>query len=152
MVHRRPAHGHDILGVGDGAEELAQAALRRHAGQMTPLASILVAAHPALAAPDLEQRLDALLAAAPRAWPAVRCDGAQSLAPLAAELASDGDVARAFAALHATDLYLAFACAQGIAAAVTTFEREHLSHMSGWIARVDGTPDFVDEVRQRLRE
>jgi RNA polymerase sigma-70 factor (ECF subfamily) len=37
-------------------------------------------------------------------------------------------------------------------AASVAFESAHLSEVASYIARIDRTPDFIDEVRQRLRE
>ncbi len=55
-------------------------------------------------------------------------------------------------ALHAGDLFLACACARGLAPAVSVFERDHLSRVRGFVARVDSGTAFADEVTQRLRE
>jgi RNA polymerase sigma-70 factor (ECF subfamily) len=53
---------------------------------------------------------------------------------------------------HAADLQLAAACAKGDAAALAAFEREHLSQVGAFIARIDADAAFAEEVRQRLRE
>jgi RNA polymerase sigma-70 factor (ECF subfamily) len=52
---------------------------------------------------------------------------------------------------HAEDLYLACACARGLPAALAAFDAL-LNDVSVWVRRVDASPDFADEVRQRLRE
>ena len=54
-------------------------------------------------------------------------------------------------AQHAADLELAAACAHGDAAALAAFDREHLSQVGAFIARIDADPAFAEEVRQRLR-
>ncbi len=53
--------------------------------------------------------------------------------------------------LHAGDLYLAVACADGVAPAIAVFEREHMGHVGDFVARVDSSLAFADEVSQRLR-
>jgi len=55
------------------------------------------------------------------------------------------------AATHAGDLYLALACAYGIAAALEALEREHLSRIREFAASVDSSPAFVTELSQQLR-
>jgi RNA polymerase sigma-70 factor, ECF subfamily len=50
------------------------------------------------------------------------------------------------------DLYLACACAAGDAKAIAAFERAVLSEVGHFIARIDASPQFADEVRQALRE
>lgn len=53
--------------------------------------------------------------------------------------------------LHFADLYLALACAAGVDEAIAKFEREHLSQVKHFVARIDASPAFADEVTQRLR-
>jgi RNA polymerase sigma-70 factor, ECF subfamily len=55
------------------------------------------------------------------------------------------------AALHAGDLYLALACARGVADAIAALEREHLSRIREFAAGVDASPEFVKELTQQLR-
>jgi RNA polymerase sigma-70 factor (ECF subfamily) len=52
---------------------------------------------------------------------------------------------------HATDIYLACACACGDAAAMGVLEQRYLQPVRGSIARYQGGADFVDEVLQELR-
>jgi RNA polymerase sigma-70 factor (ECF subfamily) len=54
--------------------------------------------------------------------------------------------------MHPADLYLALACAAGIPAALSIFERHLLSEVAAFVARINPSPAFADEVRQRLRE
>jgi RNA polymerase sigma-70 factor (ECF subfamily) len=49
------------------------------------------------------------------------------------------------------DLYLARACIDGDAAALKTFESKIIPEAGSAIRGVDSRPDFVDEVRQRVR-
>ncbi len=62
-----------------------------------------------------------------------------------------GPLAARIAQLRPGDLYLALACAHGVADAVKHFDAEHLAHVADFVARIDSTPAFADEVRQRLR-
>jgi RNA polymerase sigma-70 factor (ECF subfamily) len=50
------------------------------------------------------------------------------------------------------DLYLASACCEGSNAALAVFEREHISRIPDYLARLRPTSDFVDEVMQIVRE
>jgi RNA polymerase sigma-70 factor (ECF subfamily) len=80
------------------------------------------------------------------AWPTVEVDGAAFRAWLETRA---GDAAQ-LEALHATDLYLAFACAQGAAGAIRAFEEAHFSDVSVALARI-GLGALTDEVSQLLR-
>jgi len=115
------------------------------------LCSILTARRPTLAAVS-EAELTALVAAAKQAWPAVGLDDATFVAHLAERLPDGDDATRALGAVHASDLYLACACAQRNPEAIAAFERTQLGRIDGAVAQIDAAPDFVDEVRQRLRE
>jgi RNA polymerase sigma-70 factor, ECF subfamily len=80
-----------------------------------------------------------------RAWPGLgvsRKHFQKHLQGLAS--ASDGP-------LHVTDLYLAYACQLGHAAALAAFERELIPRVSAYTARVDPRPAFVDDVLQAVR-
>jgi RNA polymerase sigma-70 factor (ECF subfamily) len=52
----------------------------------------------------------------------------------------------------ASDLYLAAACLEGNPAAIAAFERDMLASARKAIEAIDGSPAFVDEALQRLRE
>jgi RNA polymerase sigma-70 factor, ECF subfamily len=52
----------------------------------------------------------------------------------------------------AGDLYLACACSSGDARALEAFDRALLSKVGRFIARIDSSTVFADEVRQALRE
>lgn len=54
--------------------------------------------------------------------------------------------------LHMGDLYLAYACLQGEARALAAFDRQYLSSIETFVARITRDPTTVDEVRQRLSE
>jgi RNA polymerase sigma-70 factor (ECF subfamily) len=52
---------------------------------------------------------------------------------------------------HAADLYLAFACATGVPGAVAAFEALFAGTLASAIARIDGSPAFLEETAQALR-
>jgi RNA polymerase sigma-70 factor (ECF subfamily) len=54
-------------------------------------------------------------------------------------------------ALHAGDLYLACACGYGVRDAIAAVEREHFTRIREFAASVDSSPEFVNELSQRLR-
>ena len=85
--------------------------------------------------------IDDHYAAARAAWPDVDVERAAFAAYLAE---------RAGAA-HATDLYLACGVARGQADALGAFERTLLADVALFVAHVDRSPEFVDELRQQLR-
>ncbi|MCU1283197.1 MAG: putative DNA-binding regulatory protein, partial [bacterium] len=89
--------------------------------------------------------LAALVGRARRAWPDLPLDDARFAAYLAAR--SDGDEP-----LHVEDLYLACACVDRLPRALAAFDEHHLSAVARSLSRVDRSPAFADEVRQRLRE
>ena len=77
------------------------------------------------------------------AWPGIEVPDAQLAAHLARlELPE---------APHA-DLYLACAVAAGDPLALSTFDKTVLAHVGSFVARIDGSAQFADEVRQILRD
>ncbi|HEX9105397.1 MAG TPA: sigma factor-like helix-turn-helix DNA-binding protein, partial [Polyangia bacterium] len=82
------------------------------------------------------------------AWPGLELDDAGFAAHAARCLEGGGDPV----ALHAGDLWLAYGCAVGDEAALGAFDRELLSQVGLLLARLQPTPQLVDEVCQRLRE
>jgi RNA polymerase sigma-70 factor (ECF subfamily) len=81
-------------------------------------------------------------AAARTAWPQLPLDEARFTA------ACDGMASTE----HDADLFLACACACDVPGAASAFDRALLSQVARWVRRVDATPAFADEVRQRLGE
>jgi RNA polymerase sigma-70 factor, ECF subfamily len=98
----------------------------------------------------LESVLTDALARGRAAWPSLTIDSEAFVAHVAARLPAGDDPAAALEALHVGDLCLAFGCLSGDAAALRAFESAHLIDLPA-VARVDSSPAFVDEVRQRLR-
>jgi RNA polymerase sigma-70 factor (ECF subfamily) len=54
-------------------------------------------------------------------------------------------------AVRAGDLFLACACAAGAPGALEIFERTILARVGSFVARIDGSAAFADELRQSLR-
>ena len=54
--------------------------------------------------------------------------------------------------LHVADLYGADRCARGDATAIAWFERTCVATLGSALGRIDPSPAFVDEIRQRVRE
>jgi RNA polymerase sigma-70 factor (ECF subfamily) len=77
---------------------------------------------------------------------------AEWVAQVAVHLPPDSDPKAYLRSLVAADVYLACACALEIAEAIATFEAEYLSRVPAYIAQIDGSPQFADEIRQILRE
>jgi RNA polymerase sigma-70 factor, ECF subfamily len=53
---------------------------------------------------------------------------------------------------HEGDLRLALACAEGDARAIARLEKEFLSEVPRFVARISRETEFIEEVQQRLRE
>jgi RNA polymerase sigma-70 factor (ECF subfamily) len=116
------------------------------------LSELLTERCPALAAPDLQQRLEEVIDAAERAWPQLRLDRAAFVGYVADRLPKKIAASAPLSEIHWSDLYLACACVSGLPTAIAAFERVHLAQVGSFVRRVDASPDFIDELRQRLRE
>jgi RNA polymerase sigma-70 factor (ECF subfamily) len=90
------------------------------------------------------------VARAHAAWPAGWVPDAAFLEHLSARLPADRDPADALPELAVEDLYLAFACALGVAPALDAFARTLLAQVDAHVARFDPSAAFKDEVRQTL--
>src|SRR5262249_39935658 len=84
-----------------------------------------------------------IAAAARAAWPGLSLSVEEFLADL---------VGRQLTRWAAGALYRACACARGDAAAIRILEQRFLPLAARAAAGVDPAPEFVDEVRQRLRD
>lgn len=100
------------------------------------------------AAPDLVR---AAVATARAAWPTIELTDDAFLAHLRARVPSDVPLEAALPDLHASDLYLACACARGDRGALAAFELHHLSAVDGALRRLGLDADAVSEVKQRVR-
>jgi RNA polymerase sigma-70 factor (ECF subfamily) len=94
----------------------------------------------------VREDLAQLLATAQRAWPRIQVAAAE-FARYLDERSVGADVAPSIVG----DLYLACACAHGDRAALAELDTRFLSSIGIYVARIDATPEFADEVRQELR-
>jgi RNA polymerase sigma-70 factor (ECF subfamily) len=103
--------------------------------------------------PDVGERLAAALRAGREAWPDVRLSDATFVAFLA-ERMPDQHLEEGLARLcaHAADLYLACALAAGDPEAVAEWEAGPLAQVPAFVAHIGKSPEFADEVKQRVRE
>jgi RNA polymerase sigma-70 factor len=86
-----------------------------------------------------------------RKWPAVAPP--QGLEAFVRRcLPDDQPVHRWLAEAPVEDLFLACACVEGSTSALNLFEREFVARVGQQIGRLRPSADFVDEVKQRLRE
>jgi RNA polymerase sigma-70 factor (ECF subfamily) len=92
----------------------------------------------------------AAIAAAHARWPSDWLSDEVFIEHLRGRLGADGDQTEALSRLAVTDLYLACACARGVAPAVESFARTILSEVEAHVASFDRSPAFADEVRQNL--
>ncbi len=108
--------------------------------------------HPQTPLPDAVRRaLRDLASAALRTWPGLSVGEQEFEHALAQRVAAEADPAGAAATIHASDLYLALACAKGCPKALSAFEKDFMSHVRRYVATIDGSAGFVDEVQQLLR-
>ena len=101
--------------------------------------------------PALDQALDAAVAAARAEWPGLALDPGTFRAHLAAALPEGTAAADLAAAVCVPDLYLARACALGVAGAVAAFEQRAMPAVDAALARLGGA-ELTDEVKQVVRE
>ena len=97
--------------------------------------------------PYSEAELAHLLADARARWPAIDLDGERFFRHLL-DRAPDR---AALAKVHAADLYLACACADGNRRALAHLEASFLAQVPAWVATTDRSRAFADEVAQELR-
>ncbi len=67
------------------------------------------------------------------------------------EALAPGELLVALERLHARELHLAFACRRGHAEALARFDRDHIAGIQVAVGRVDSSPAFTDEIKQRVR-
>ncbi|MCU0682484.1 MAG: sigma-70 family RNA polymerase sigma factor [Polyangiaceae bacterium] len=100
----------------------------------------------------LRAAFDAALGRARGRYPGVDFGAAEAAGELGRRLAGEGDAEGALASLHLDDFFFARACAGGDRTALTHFEREVLRPVGDFVAGIDPSPAFADEVRQQLGE
>ncbi len=101
---------------------------------------------------DLEQAIDAAVAAARREWPGLPLDPARFRAHLTERIPPGTDPADLATAVCVPDLFLACACAVGVDGAAREFERRYMPVAESAARRVGGSPELADEVKQLVRE
>jgi RNA polymerase sigma-70 factor len=79
------------------------------------------------------------------------CADCARLFHVAVHVPPDVDCVKHLRALQ-EDLYLACACAGEVQGAAEAFDAEFLARVDNFVAHVDSSPSFVDEIRQLLRE
>jgi RNA polymerase sigma-70 factor (ECF subfamily) len=98
--------------------------------------------------PEIRVVIDrAAIESAKRAWPGIEID-ADEFAQYATQRAVDR---AAHGELHIADLYLACACARGDRRALRELDRRFLRDVGSFVARLDPSKAFADEVTQLLR-
>ncbi len=99
---------------------------------------------------DLDALLAAHVASGRAAWPGIALDEGDFLAHLAERLPDDCAAAELLGDLHASDLWLAAACAHEIDGAALALERGFMAQLDGVLSRAG--VEMRDELRQRVRE
>ncbi len=118
-----------------------------HPRSIAELASHL-AAEPNAAFAD---QIAALFQASRRRWPAVEVERDAFVLHLTSCLPAGEAGRAALTSMHATDLYLACAATLGQADGLEAFEREMIRDVPRFVAHLDDTRDFADELMQQLR-
>ncbi|MBS2020736.1 MAG: sigma-70 family RNA polymerase sigma factor [Deltaproteobacteria bacterium] len=98
-----------------------------------------------------EEALEGLAREAAASFPKVRLDPGVFVAHVRARL-PEGEEAKGLERLHGPDLFLACACLHGDRAAWRELDRAHLARVPDFVGRIDRSPAFADEIRQRLAE
>lgn len=100
----------------------------------------------------LEPHLAAIVRRAEARWPGLGVGAADFVRYLARRLPADTPILEALEETSTDDLYLAFGCVSGDKVALSAFDRAYMQEVGAFVAGVDRSPAFVDEVRQALRE
>jgi RNA polymerase sigma-70 factor, ECF subfamily len=79
-------------------------------------------------------------------WPGIALSPADFAAHLGAIAPDEGDLVAALQHVHCDDLFLACACGRGDKVALRVFESEVMPRAAMAVARVDGAPQFVDDI------
>lgn len=99
----------------------------------------------------LEQAARAFAERARAEQPALAVAPADLLRHVGARIAEEPDLAQILDQLRAGDLAVAYGCAHGDRRALEIFERRFLPEVGAFVARINSSPHFADEVRQSLR-
>jgi RNA polymerase sigma-70 factor (ECF subfamily) len=101
---------------------------------------------------QLESRLDQALADCRAALPALGVDARAFFAKVGERVRAASDPAAALGDIAIRDLYLACGCAAGDPAALEEFESSVLSMVPAFVARIDPSPQFAEDVRAEVRD
>jgi RNA polymerase sigma-70 factor (ECF subfamily) len=105
--------------------------------------------------PRFEAELQSALQRARETWPTLDVEAAQFLEELKRRLPdrhdNAGDAAASIAAIHASDLYLAIACANGEKAALMAFDARYAGDIRAAVLRMGFTASVADEALQTMR-
>ena len=117
-------------------------------------AAALADAPPELA--DLRAEIEAAITAAVRSgaaqWPDFAVDPRAFASAMARSVVRGWESVVALSELHATDLYLAQACASGDAKAIAAFERAHAATIAGALRALRIADDVAADIAQDVRE
>ena len=116
----------------------------------TFVANLTSGAAPSTSPAELSAKLSQILVAARSAWPGVDLPDAVFVKHLAERVTGDTRPEGVLARLHATDLYLACACAQGLPRAIAAFKAAYATEVATTLTRLGNSPAFADEVMQQL--
>lgn len=102
----------------------------------------------------IETAVAAMIAAGRSAWPMLEVDGAAFAGHVGRHAPAERPLSSALPALHADELYLAFACSTGDPRAVPVLEKTYASHLDAVIGGMRGQglthEDFRQIIRHRL--
>jgi RNA polymerase sigma-70 factor (ECF subfamily) len=138
-------------GDDEGGSGLLESAIMKERGQFASALLAKLGKVPQRDDDDLQVALVDLVERAERAWPGVRVDSLRFVRHLAARLSPDVDPRAELAALHASDLYLACACEADDDGALEAVDDAFFGDCDAALARMDPSPGFADEVKQRAR-
>lgn len=112
---------------------------------------VAVVAHAAdLPERELEARIDALYAEGRAAWPSIALAPEAFARHLGSVTRTESDVVAALAAVRPADFYIAAACVFRAPGAEHAFAKKYLGNVPSYVARIDPSPAFADEVTQEL--
>jgi RNA polymerase sigma-70 factor len=85
-------------------------------------------------------------------WPSLPVEAEGLFSHIARQMPPDVDGLAYLRSLVAEDIYLAYGCAENLPGAVESFDAHYLSRVPVFVAHIDRSPSFAEELRQELRE
>jgi RNA polymerase sigma-70 factor (ECF subfamily) len=92
--------------------------------------------------------LSEVLTNAIRAWPDIHANDARFARYLGERVKADESVEVFLRTIHGSDLYLAFACAEGDRRALAQFDRDLTRDLPQYVAKVKNSGHFFAEVKE----